>query len=63
PPKKNFPITQNLSKIQQHYYIITFKQNSNLKTFNHNPTNNNFTPITPQPNTQTKYLNPQFLSY
>jgi hypothetical protein len=45
------------------YGIITFRGDSDLEAFSHNPTDGSFAPLAPQPSTYTKCLNLRFLSY
>lgn len=43
--------------------IVTFRRDSDLEAFSHNPTDGSFAPVAPQPSTRTKCLNLRFLSY
>lgn len=43
--------------------IVTFRRDSDLEAFSHNPTDGSFAPLAPQPSTRTKCLNLRFLSY
>ena len=45
------------------YGIVTFRGDSDLEAFSHNPTDGSFAPLAPQPSTYTKCLNLRFLSY
>lgn len=43
--------------------IATFRGDSDLEAFSHNPTDGSLAPVAPQPSTYTKCLNLRFLSY
>lgn len=47
----------------RHCGIVTFRGDSDLEAFSHNPTDGSFAPLAPQPSTYTKCLNLRFLSY
>ncbi|KAI5102915.1 HAUS augmin-like complex subunit 6 [Silurus meridionalis] len=43
--------------------IVTFRRDSDLEAFSHNPTDGSFAPVAPQPSTRTKCRNLRFHSY
>lgn len=50
-------------KVPRRCGIVTFRRDSDLEAFSHNPTDGSFAPVAPQPSTRTKCLNLRFLSY